>query len=188
MKTKIIKTLILFLTLALAFTASSCGKSETTETDLPVNQDKVVEEKDTESDKKDTTAEEKDEKTSDKKEETDSTEQKKNPQDKPQNKPTPEVEKPAADSPEVNIQEPQTPDTPAETTPSTTAPSLQTASAYIGKSAASLAAAIGQPSGKTYVTSCIGDGEDGEWYYPGFTVYTYRDPNGSEKVIDVLAS
>ena len=63
-----------------------------------------------------------------------------------------------------------------------------TAAAYIGRSTSALVAAIGQPSGKTYATSCIGDGDDGEWYYPGFTVYTYRDPNGSERVEDVLAN
>lgn len=63
-----------------------------------------------------------------------------------------------------------------------------TAAAYIGRSTSALVAAIGQPNSKTYATSCIGDGDDGEWYYPGFTVYTYRDPNGSERVEDVLGN
>ncbi len=66
--------------------------------------------------------------------------------------------------------------------------SADTAAAYIGRSTSALVSAIGQPSSKTYATSCIGDGDDGEWYYPGFTVYTYRDPNGSERVEDVLAN
>jgi len=61
------------------------------------------------------------------------------------------------------------------------------ASEYIGKSAASLVAAIGQPSAKSYASSCIGDGEDGEWSYPGFTVYTYRDTKGNERIEDVFA-
>ena len=34
--------------------------------------------------------------------------------------------------------------------------------------------------------SCIGDGEDGIWYYDGFTVYTYRGTDGSERVEDVF--
>ena len=31
-----------------------------------------------------------------------------------------------------------------------------------------------------------GEGEDGELYYDGFTVYTYRDTDGSESVYDVM--
>lgn len=49
-----------------------------------------------------------------------------------------------------------------------------------------MAAAIGQPNSKSYASSCLGEGEDGEWYYSGFTVYTYRDPSGSETVQDVF--
>ena len=30
--------------------------------------------------------------------------------------------------------------------------------------------------------SCLGEGEDGNLYYDGFTVYTYRDVDGSETV------
>lgn len=63
--------------------------------------------------------------------------------------------------------------------------SKETASQYIGQSTSALVAAIGQPNSKTYASSCIGDGEDGEWYYDGFTVYTYRE-NGSERVEDVF--
>ncbi len=46
--------------------------------------------------------------------------------------------------------------------------------------------AIGEPISSTYASSCIGEGEDGEWYYDGFTVYTYRDTDGSESVYDVM--
>lgn len=63
--------------------------------------------------------------------------------------------------------------------------SKETASQYIGQSVSALVAAIGQPNNKTYASSCIGDGEDGEWYYDGFTVYTYRE-NGNERVEDVF--
>ena len=61
------------------------------------------------------------------------------------------------------------------------APTKEAASAYIGKSVSSLIAAIGQPGGSDYAPSCLGDGEDGELFYDGFTVYTYRE-NGKETV------
>ena len=60
----------------------------------------------------------------------------------------------------------------------------EAAQAYIGASANAMAAAIGAPNGKNYSSSCLGDGEDGEWYYNDFTVYTYSDANG-EQVIGV---
>lgn len=63
-------------------------------------------------------------------------------------------------------------------------PSKATAQSYIGKSASSMIAAMGSPTSSQYSPSCMGDGEDGELYYDGFTVYTYRE-NGQEKVMDV---
>lgn len=65
------------------------------------------------------------------------------------------------------------------------APTKADAQAYIGKSVSSLIAAIGQPKGSDYAPSCLGDGEDGELFYDGFTVYTYR-VNGTETVQDVV--
>ncbi|MCD7946897.1 MAG: hypothetical protein LUG13_01175 [Oscillospiraceae bacterium] len=56
------------------------------------------------------------------------------------------------------------------------------AQGYVGRSVSSLAAAVGQPNSKSYASSCMGDGEDGMWYYSGFTVYTYRDTDGTETV------
>lgn len=56
---------------------------------------------------------------------------------------------------------------------------------YIGRSASSLIAAIGQPLARDYAPSCLGSGEDGELIYNGFTVYTYREGN-TETVTDVL--
>ncbi len=47
---------------------------------------------------------------------------------------------------------------------------------------------IGEPANKTYASSCLGDGEDGQLAYDGFTVYTYRDTDGNEAVQDVLES
>lgn len=63
---------------------------------------------------------------------------------------------------------------------------MQTAQELIGQSAAELTEAIGAPESTSYASSCIGDGEDGEWYYDGFTVYTYRDVDGTESVYDVM--
>ncbi|MBR5228604.1 MAG: hypothetical protein IKV96_02065 [Firmicutes bacterium] len=58
------------------------------------------------------------------------------------------------------------------------------AQAYIGKSLSSLISAIGSPVSSQYAPSCMGDGEDGQLTYNGFTVYTYKEA-GSEKVVDV---
>jgi curli biogenesis system outer membrane secretion channel CsgG len=58
--------------------------------------------------------------------------------------------------------------------------------AYIGGDAADLQTALGAPNATSYASSCIGDGEDGQWDYDTFTVYTYRAPDGTETVEDVL--
>ena len=57
------------------------------------------------------------------------------------------------------------------------------AAACIDKSVEDLYAAIGEPSGSSYASSCLGPGEDGELYYDGFTVYTSKE-NDSESVRD----
>ncbi len=91
-------------------------------------------------------------------------------------------------APAVNTPAPTPKPTPAPTPEPTREPpavTKQAAMAYIGQSAASLAAALGQPLSKDYAPSCMGSGEDGEWSYPGFTVYTYRE-GGSETVVDVI--
>lgn len=80
---------------------------------------------------------------------------------------TPELEEP---SPEPS-QEPaeETPDTQPEE-------SLKDiAMGFVGKDLAELIAAIGEPESSDYAPSCLGDGEDGNLYYDGFTVYTYRE-------------
>lgn len=63
---------------------------------------------------------------------------------------------------------------------------LTTAQEMIGEDVSSLTAAIGEPENSSYASSCLGPGEDGELYYDGFTVYTYRDPNGTENIYDVM--
>lgn len=71
---------------------------------------------------------------------------------------------------------------------STQSVTVSDASAYIGNGVGALVSAIGNPISKNYASSCIGDGQDGEWIYQGFTVYTYRDTNGNERVEDVIAN
>lgn len=56
---------------------------------------------------------------------------------------------------------------------------------FIGEDVDDLIAAIGEPSGSDYAPSCLGSGEDGELFYDGFSVYTYREGD-TETVQDVL--
>ena len=58
---------------------------------------------------------------------------------------------------------------------------LALATEYIGKPVDDLIAVIGEPEDRDYAPSCMGDGEDGNLYYDGFTVYTYRE-NGVETI------
>ena len=67
---------------------------------------------------------------------------------------------------------------PAEEEPSP----LEAAKAFEGAPLEDLIAAIGEPLSSDYAPSCLGEGEDGNLYYDGFTVYTYRDVDGSETV------
>lgn len=55
---------------------------------------------------------------------------------------------------------------------------------YIDQPVSALIAAIGQPISSDYAPSCLGEGEDGNLYYDGFTVYTYRD--GDSEVIQYV--
>lgn len=55
---------------------------------------------------------------------------------------------------------------------------LETAKSFEGASVDALIQAIGQPISSDYAPSCLGEGEDGNLYYDGFTVYTYRDATG----------
>lgn len=63
---------------------------------------------------------------------------------------------------------------------------LEAAQGLIGEDVEALYEAIGEPEESSYASSCIGDGEDGELRYDGFHVYTYRAPDGAERVQDVL--
>ena len=59
---------------------------------------------------------------------------------------------------------------------------LEIAKGYEGANVDELIAAIGDPNSSDYAPSCLGEGEDGNLYYDGFTVYTYHDTSGAETV------
>ena len=56
------------------------------------------------------------------------------------------------------------------------------AEGYTGKSLSDYTSQYGQPDSSSYSSSCLGDGQDGEHHYNGYTVYTYKDENGEEKI------
>ena len=93
--------------------------------------------------------------------------------------PTPEATPEATPTPTPEATPAPTPEQNASADPKATAESL------IGSDVSALYAAIGYPTGSSYAPSCLGDGEDGELYYDGFTVYTYRE-NGVETISVVL--
>lgn len=92
------------------------------------------------------------------------------PEPKPAPKPDPEPEPEPAEKP-----------APVEEAPTPAAATAEEASAYIGQDVSSLISALGNPVNRSYAPSCLGEGEDGELNYSGFTVYTYREGD-SEKV------
>ena len=69
-------------------------------------------------------------------------------------------------------------------TPAVDMAAFEAALALKGEAVSALYDAIGEPSGSSYAPSCLGPGEDGELYYDGFTVATYREGN-KEIVWDV---
>ena len=60
------------------------------------------------------------------------------------------------------------------------------AKALIDSPVDKLYSAIGYPVDTMYASSCLGEGEDGELYYDGFTVYTYRENEDNETIYDVM--
>lgn len=61
-----------------------------------------------------------------------------------------------------------------------------TALGFVGSDVSALYAAVGYPISSSYAPSCLGDGEDGELVYDGFTVYTFKATSGGETVSVVL--
>lgn len=98
----------------------------------------------------------------------------------PQKTPEPTPE-PVETTPEATL-EPNLEPTPEATPEAAPENDLKaTAESFIGASLDELIAAIGEPESSDYAPSCLGDGEDGNLYYDGFVVYTYRE-NGTETV------
>ena len=58
---------------------------------------------------------------------------------------------------------------------------FEKAESCIDKSVDELYSLIGEPNSSDYAPSCLGgeeNGEDGNLYYDGFVVYTFRDSSG----------
>ena len=100
--------------------------------------------------------------------------------------PAPESSAPVAETPAAETAAPeiQSPDSPAPEIAADPAAQKETAMGFVDSPVSALYAAIGYPSSSDYAPSCIGAGEDGNLYYNGFTVYTYRE-NGTETVVYV---
>lgn len=95
--------------------------------------------------------------------------------------PAAESAEPAAEpsaAPEASEAPAEESEAPAEEEPSP----LEAAKEFEGAPLEDLIAAVGEPLSSDYAPSCLGEGEDGNLYYDGFTVYTYRDVDGSETV------
>ena len=88
---------------------------------------------------------------------------------------------PAAESTEAQDPAAESTET-AEPAEETGGSLLEIAKGYEGANVDELIAAIGEPNISDYAPSCLGEGEDGNLYYDGFTVYTYRDTSGAETV------
>ena len=96
----------------------------------------------------------------------------------------PATEAPATEAPATQPAETQLAATDAPATGKVEGDPKTIAANLIGSPVEDLYAAIGEPEGSSYASSCDGPGEDGELYYEGFTVYTYRE-DGKETVKDV---
>ena len=99
----------------------------------------------------------------------------------------PEAEGPAAALPDAGLHAPEESQAGAEAEADgdEVAALLEKAQGFVGKDAAALIQAIGEPLERRYAPSCLGSGEDGELKYEGFTVYTYREGD-TETVSEVV--
>ena len=88
---------------------------------------------------------------------------------------TPEPEEttlPSAELPDAVLTEPEKeagPDDDSAETP------LDRAKAYVDRPLAELKEEFGEPNSASYVSSCLGPGQDGELVYDDFTVITYQE-------------
>lgn len=79
-----------------------------------------------------------------------------------------------------------TPEPAPETEPEPEFDAKAAAEALVGADVSELYEAVGYPVSSSYAPSCLGDGEDGELVYDGFTVYTFKAASGAETVTVVL--
>ncbi len=68
-----------------------------------------------------------------------------------------------------------TPTTAEDPTDATQLSLFELAREYTGRPVSELYDAIGYPNSSDYAPSCMGEGEDGNLYYDGFIVYTYKE-------------
>ncbi|MBQ7768193.1 MAG: hypothetical protein IJ403_04865 [Oscillospiraceae bacterium] len=81
-------------------------------------------------------------------------------------------ETPTATTAATSVTAPTTADDPTDATQLTP---FELAREYTGRSVSELYDLIGYPNSSDYAPSCMGEGEDGNLYYDGFIVYTYRE-------------
>lgn len=103
--------------------------------------------------------------------------------------PTPTPPNVVSTLPGSNLQPAATPE-PTTAPPAVDEARIEAARACIQQEVSALYAAIGEPLDSSYVPSCLGidrDAEDGELYYEGFTVLTYRE--GEKEIVwDVIVN
>jgi len=87
-------------------------------------------------------------------------------------------------APTEATQAPEVTDAPTDPTENEAVDLKELAKSCIGKFVEELYELIGEPESSDYATSCLGEGEDGNLYYDGFTVYTYRE--GDEETVRVV--
>lgn len=103
----------------------------------------------------------------------------------PQAAPAPESAPPQAEPQDSSVDGIPGDETPVLDGSETSAQDLfALAESFVDRPVSELIDAIGEPLDRAYVSSCLGDGEDGELYYHDFTVFTYREGD-SEIVMGV---
>lgn len=97
------------------------------------------------------------------------------------------AEEPAqtAEEPAAQPAEPETPEAPEVPDTPDIASIVEEVRAMQGEPVQALIDRFGEPVTKEYSSSCLVDGgQDGQWTYDGFTVYTLVQPDGTETVYD----
>ena len=87
------------------------------------------------------------------------------------------------DAATVHWEEPEETEKPAEEEGKKHSDDLPIARSFIGKDVKELIEKIGEPKRKSLGASCATEGEDGQYYYPDFTVYTQSETRGGTQII-----